>query len=82
MLQKLKYKCTVCDSKLAILRCIFVTKSKKFRAKFHCHICKNNFEITVGGKNWKHLEYSNKEIIKQIDLYINKLTGERKNAEV
>lgn len=71
------YKCRICNRETAILNCIFVTQTKKFRARFHCPICYNNFEVTVNGEVWKILKYSNKEILKKTNIFLEALIKER-----
>ena len=72
------YKCTVCNREVAVLRYLFVTRTKKFRAKFHCPICKINFEVTIGGKNWTKSNYPTSEIYEKISEYITQLVLEGK----
>ncbi len=73
---RLRYKCTACGKEKAVLRSIFVTKTLKFRCKFHCPMCNNNFEVSINGKNWGELNYNTKEIAMKIIIISYKLLEE------
>lgn len=73
------YKCQVCSEEKAVLRYILVTRTKKFRAKYHCPSCGKNFEVTIGGKNWKIWKYPKEEVLKEINIIITCLIKEKEN---